>query len=135
MANRPQHVRLLKSPLLTKNLATGDILRLLTPDTPEYELIKRSGDLCIRFFGKGQLNELEELLSSKLERLTNCLDLQTAYALVYTIQVSIGFQTIEKAIDEVCKDYPEVIWYYGNVYDSEDGITPLEWWLEFDSPN
>ena len=76
MANRPQHVRLLKSPLLTKNLATGDILRLLTPDTPEYELIKRSGNLCIRFFGKGQLNELEELLSSKLEKLGGCLDLQ-----------------------------------------------------------
>jgi hypothetical protein len=135
MANRPQHVRLMKSPLLTKNLAAGDILRMLNPDTTEYELIKRSGNLCIRFFGKGQLNELEGLLSSKLEKLGGRLDLQTPYALVYTIHVSVGFQTIEKAIDEVCKDYPEVVWYYGNVYDPEDGTTPLEWWLEFDSQN
>ena len=135
MGNWPQHVRLMKSPLLTKNLAAGDILRLLNPNTTEYELIKRSGNLCLRFFGKRQLNELEESLSSKLEKLGGCLDLQTPYALVYTIHVSIGFQTIEKTIDTVCKDYPEVVWYYGNVYDPEDGRTPLEWWLEFDSQN
>ena len=35
-------------------------------------------------------------------------------------------------LDETCKDYTEVVWYYGNIYDPEDGITPLEWWLDFD---
>jgi hypothetical protein len=33
----------------------------------------------------------------------------------------------------VCPDYPNTIWYYGNVYDPEDGETPLEWWLDFDN--
>ena len=60
------------------------------------------------------------------------MDLQTPRALVYTIHVSIGFKTIESMLDETCKDYTEVVWYYGNIYDPEDGITPLEWWLDFD---
>lgn len=133
IANKPKHVRLMKSPLLTRNLAAGDILRVINPDTAEYELKKRSGNLSIRFFGQDQLDILEEALSSKLEKLGGCLDLRNQRALVYTIHVSIGFQTIEQTIDDVCKDYPEVIWYYGNVYDPEDGVTPLEWWTEFDA--
>jgi hypothetical protein len=24
--------------------------------------------------------------------------------------------------------FPDSIWYYGNVYDPEDGVTPLNWW-------
>ena len=135
MTNSSDHVKLIKSPLLTRNLAAGDILRVINPDTAEYELVKRSGNLCIRVFGKEYLNEIEEALSSKLEKLGGSLDLHTSHALVYAIHVSIGFQTIENIIDEACKDYPEVVWYYGNVYDPEDGKTPLEWWLEFDSQN
>jgi hypothetical protein len=133
IANNPNHVRLMKSPLLTRNLAAGDILRAINPDTAEYELIKRSGNLSIRLFGRDDLGALEEVLSSKLEKLGGCLDLKNQRALVYTIHVSIGFQVIELALDDVCKDYPEVIWYYGNVYDPEDGATPLEWWTEFDA--
>jgi len=70
--------------------------------------------------------------TSKFEKIGGCLDLQTPRALVYTIHVSIGFKTIESILDETCEDYTEVVWYYGNVYDPEDGITPLEWWLDFD---
>ena len=133
IADTPKHVRLMKSPLLTRNLAAGDILRAINPDAAEYQLIERSGNLSIRFFGRDQLGILEETLSSKLEKLGGCLDLKTQRALVYTIHVSIGFQNIEQTIDDVCKDYPEVIWYYGNVYDPEDGTTPLGWWTEFDT--
>ncbi len=60
------------------------------------------------------------------------MDLQTHRDLVYTIHVYIFFKTIESILDETCEDYTEVVWYYGNVYDPEDGITPLEWWLDFD---
>ena len=54
IANTPKHVRLMKSPLLTRNLAAGDLLRVINPDTAEYELIKRSGNLSIRFIGQDQ---------------------------------------------------------------------------------
>ena len=75
---------------------------------------------------------MEQNLTSNLEKLGGSLDLQTERALVYSIHVSIGFQTIEKLFNDACGDNPDTVWYYGNVYDPEDGITPLEWWLDFD---
>ena len=45
-------VRLLKSPLLARNLAAGDILKVINPSTAEYELERRSGNLCVRLFRK-----------------------------------------------------------------------------------
>ena len=133
IADTPQHFRLMESPLLTRNLAAGDVMRVINPDRAEYELLNRSGNICIRLFGCEELIEIEQRLTSELEKIGGNLDLQTARGLVYTIHVSVGFKTIEALLNETCKDYPEVVWYYGNIYDAEDGVTPLEWWLDFDS--
>jgi len=133
LADTPQHFRLMKSPLLTRNLAAGDVVRQVNPEKAEYELINRSGNICIRVFGQEELINVEQALTPKFEKIGGCLDIQTPRGLVYTIHISIGFETIESLLNKTCKDYPEVVWYYGNIYDPEDGITPLEWWLEFDS--
>ena len=133
LANDPRQVRLLKSPLLVRNLAAGDTVLLTNPDAAEYQLIKRSGNLSIRVFRRNQLQVLEENLTSAIEKLGGSHDLQTDRALVYSIHFSIGFQAIEDVLNEACQDYPDTVWYYGNVYDPEDGTTPLEWWLDFDS--
>lgn len=127
-----QELRLLKSPLLARNLAAGDRVKLISAERAEYELLQRSGNLCIRVFCAHQLEKLEEQLTPKLEKLDGILDRQTDRALVYSIHYSIGFQTIEAVLNGVCEAYPDTVWYYGNVYDPEDGTTPLQWWLEFD---
>jgi hypothetical protein len=123
-------VRLLRSPLFARNLASGDILRVINADTAEYELEKRSGNLSIRVFRKYEIEKLEEQLTSKLEKLGGELDFSTDRALVYSIHFSIGFQTIEDVLNQTCQSFDESVWYYGNVYDPEDGTTPMEWWLE-----
>lgn len=125
-------VRLVRSPLLTRNLAAGDKLKVLNPSSAEYELLRRSGNLSIRVFRVHQLDVLAESLTAKIEKLGGSLDKQTDRALVYSIHFSIGFQVIEELLNAVCKDYPDTVWYYGNVYDPEDGTTPLLWWLEFE---
>jgi hypothetical protein len=58
------------------------------------------------------------------------LDLTSPRILVFTIHVSIGFQKIEDTINKVLGNFPDTVWYYGNVYDPQDGVTPLNWWLE-----
>jgi Domain of unknown function (DUF4265) len=125
-------VRLLRSPLLTRNLAAGDKLKVINPSSAEYELLRRSGNLSIRVFRIHQLDVMAESLTAKVEKLGGSLDRQTDRALVYSIHFSIGFQVIEELLTAICKDYPDTVWYYGNVYDPEDGTTPLEWWLEFE---
>ena len=125
-------VRLVRSPLLTRNLAAGDKLKVINPSSAEYELLRRSGNLSIRVFRVHQLAVLAENLTAQIEKLGGSLDKQTDRALVYSIHFSIGFQTIEELLSVVSKDYPDTVWYYGNVYDPEDGTTPLQWWLEFE---
>lgn len=124
-------VRLLQSPLLARNLAAGDKIRIINPSSAEYELLQRSGNLCIRVFRVNQLDKLSEYLTPIFEKIDGTLDLQNDRALVYSIHVSIGFQNIEDIMNQACRDYPDTVWYYGNVYDPEDGVTPLEWWLDF----
>lgn len=128
-----KRVRLLRSPLFARNLAAGDTLFLVNPDTAEYELERRSGNLCIRVFRKDNVQSLNDYLTSRIEKLGGSLDLTSDRALVYSIHVSIGFKVIEDVLDEACQTFPESVWYYGNVYDPEDGTTPMGWWQEFDN--
>jgi len=72
---------MLRSPLFVRDLAAGDIFSC-APDNPaDYQIMKRSGNLAIRFFRKDNVAPL--------------------------------------------------VWYYGNIYDRHDGVTPLHWWDEF----
>lgn len=126
-------VRLLQSPLLARNLASGDKIKVLNPAAAEYELMQRSGNLCVRVFRKYDIGELSETLSPAVEKLGGALDLQTERALVFSIHFSLGFKAIEELFDKSCSDYDDAVWYYGNVYDPADGTTPLDWWQEFES--
>lgn len=125
-----RQVQLLKSPLLVRNIAAGDRLRLIDPTAARFELIQRSGNLAIRLFRRHQLDALEEFLTPALEKLDGVLDVVSERALVYSIHYSIGFRVIEELLNSACTTFPDTVWYYGNVYDPEDGTTPLEWWLD-----
>ena len=126
-------VRLRKSPLLVRNLAAGDKLRVRAPVTASYDLIQRSGNLCIRVYRKQQLSTLADFLSPEIEKLDGSLDLQTDRALVYSIHYTIGFAAIEALLNRACEEYPGTVWYYGNVYDPADGVSPLLWWENLES--
>lgn len=125
-------VRLLKSPLFARNLAAGDKLKVLNEATAEYELLRRSGNLSVRVFRKMGLEPLAEYLSPRIEKLGGSTDLQTDRALVYSIHFSIGFQPIEELLNQACEAFPNTVWYYGNVYDPEDGSTPMNWWMDME---
>lgn len=129
----PRRVRLLRSPLFARNLASGDTVRLINPAIAQYELERRSGNLCVRIFRKRDIDEVDDFLTPRLEKLGGARDLVSDRGLVYSVHVSLGFKTIEEHLDAACAACPDTVWYYGNVYDPEDGVTPLQWWLEFDT--
>ena len=65
ITDTPHHFRLMESPLLTRNLASGDVMRLINPDRAEYELLTRSGNVCIRLFGNEELIDIEQSLTTE----------------------------------------------------------------------
>lgn len=123
--------RLLKSPAFARGLASGDRIRYPVDTTNGFELVRHSGNLCLRVLCKEKLDELEQVLTPEMEMLDGTLDHQSPGILVYSIHVSIGFSQIEALMDRIIGQFTSAVWYYGNVYDPGDGITPLNWWQDF----
>ncbi|MDO8906908.1 MAG: DUF4265 domain-containing protein [Pseudohongiella sp.] len=122
--------RVQTSPAFVRGLAADDKIRYPIDDQAGWELVEHSGNLCIRVFSKHNTEELDQMLTPEIELIDGKLDLKSPRILIYTIHVSIGFQKIEDVLNKVLAGFPDTVWYYGNVYDPEDGVTPLNWWQE-----
>lgn len=122
-----QGFQLVRSPAFIKGLAKGDVIKL-DQQTGEFEIVRRSGNLCVRVFSQQDSAGFEEALTSELEKLGGELELSSPRLLIYALHVSLGFEAIEAILN---RHLPETAqWLYGNVYDPQDGQTPLNWWLE-----
>ncbi len=118
--------QLVKSPAFVKGIASGDVIKL-RPGSQDFELIERSGNLCIRVLSRVDISPIAEALGPALEKLGGELDTETERMLVFSIHVSCGFKSIEALINQHV-DGQNSVWMYGNVYDPKDGETPLDWW-------
>ncbi|MDX1491011.1 MAG: DUF4265 domain-containing protein [Pseudohongiellaceae bacterium] len=126
--------RLEKSPVFVRNLATGDTILFPSQSKAGFDIVKRSGNLSIRVFNKGDIQALSQWLTPELELLDGTLEVESPHILSYSIHVSIGFSQIEALLDRAVGQFPNTVWYYGNVYDPDDGVSPLNWWQEFLAP-
>lgn len=126
-------LQLVQSPAFVKGLASGDVVRML-PETREFDLVKRSGNLSIRVFSRGDIGALADQLVPALEKLGGELDRETPRMLVFSIHVSCGFEAIEEILNRHLGQDGQNAWMYGNVYDPADGQTPLNWWLDILKP-
>lgn len=122
---------LIHSPLFIRNLAAGDIFRVSDQQPGKFKVLRRSGNLSVRVFRKQGIDELATELTPEVEKLGGTLDRSAEMALVYSLHVNIGFSAIETLMDRFMGQYPGMVWYFGNVYDPADGVTPLNWWDEF----
>lgn len=127
--------RVQSSPAFVRGLAADDKIRYPIDEQAGWELVEHSGNLCIRVFSKHNTDELDQMLTPEIELIDGKLDLKSPRILIYTIHVSIGFQKIEDTLNKVLAGFPDTVWYYGNVYDPEDGVTPLNWWQEIAGSN
>ena len=125
--NEDNECELVNSPAFIKGLASGDVIKL-DQQTGQFEIKRRSGNLCIRVFSKDNIEPLAESLGSEIEKLGGMLDIETPRMLVFSIHVSCGFTAIEDILNKAMTS--STAWYYGNVYDPVDGQTPLNWWQE-----
>jgi hypothetical protein len=119
--------RLLKSPGLALGLAADDIFEL-RPDG-EFVVRERGRNVAVQLFAGDRLERLETAATAQLSQIGARLDGKSRTQLVYTVPVSAGFVAIEAALDATVAAVPGAEWYFGNVYDPVDGVTPLNWWL------
>jgi len=125
------HYELKQTPLLVRGLAKGDIISVNQQQADKFVVVKHSGNLAVRVFRKADIEILENSLTPQVEMHDGALDIKTDRALSYSIHVNLGFAAIEALFDSAMATYPDSVWYYGNVYDPTDGVTPLNWWDSF----
>jgi len=119
--------RLTVSPGAVEGLAAGDVVRL-DGDGP-FELVRRSGNLCIWVLpGKGDEESCARELGPRVEALGGFLDGGNIGMLIFTVPIAAGFTAVERVLDAHVAEHDGTEWYFGNVYDPRDGVTPLYWW-------
>jgi hypothetical protein len=122
------------TPAFVKDIARGDVITVNPAKAGDFSLQTRGGNLAIRVLAKTSLASIRDALTGELEKLGGQLDIDSERILVYSIHVSCGFQAIEQILDKYLSGREDCTWYYGNVYDPNDGETPLNWWTEILKP-
>jgi hypothetical protein len=119
--------RLLYSPGLVQGIAAGDEFRLLNDDGA-FEVLRRSGNLAVQVFSLEPVAPFRAELVRQVEALGGVLDGAIERGLVFTVPLAAGFPAVDEVFNQWVQEHPGWEWYYGNVYDPADGITPLNWW-------
>ena len=115
--------RVVATPGLVLGIAADDVVRV-TPEA-RYEIVERGGNLAVGVYGS---HDLVDEVTKDVWELGGSLDGRADNFTVYTIPVAAGFPQVERVFNDLVARHPEVEWYFGNVYDTEDGVTPLNWW-------
>lgn len=116
--------RVVASPGLVLGIAAGDVLRV-DLSAGEFQIVSRGGNICVQFYGPHALGDsvVDELRSLGARR-----DGRAPNLTVISVPATHGFDELEKVLNQAVARNPDAEWYYGNVYDAEDGVTPLNWW-------
>lgn len=129
----PNHYLLLASPGFATGVASGDEIEFVPSEKTGYRVVKRSGNICVQLF----LNKCEQherlMIADIVRAIGGWLDggkdsLGIGSLLIFTIPISKGFGAIEQAMSQITERFDVDRWMYGNVYNTADGTTPLNWW-------
>ncbi|WP_313297302.1 DUF4265 domain-containing protein [Diaphorobacter sp.] len=123
-------MKVLASPGLALGFAKDDVVKVLDENTYP-KILKRSGYLCIQIYAKKIKEENLTSFSSVMKTIFNAsIDGWTENNIAVSICVRFGFERIEKELNYYCELF-NWEWYFGNVYNTEDEVTPLNWWQDF----
>jgi hypothetical protein len=117
------------SPLLVLGVAAGDVVELTMESPGSFRVIRRSGNLAIQVFAPRMTDDFLIAHSHCISELGGRTDLRSPKGVASSVPLSTGFDVIEKKLNALVARFRDVEWYYGNVYDPTDGVTPLGWWL------
>lgn len=117
-----------RTPAFVKGLARGDTIRF-DVGSNSFFILRHSGNLAVRVFAREDMPLLLKDLVPAVEKLGGALDFANDRLLVFSLHVSLGFKAIEALFNEHIDEDVGQMWLYGNVYDPEDGQTPLNWWI------
>ena len=128
---------ILSSPGFAPGFARGDIVRKNPQERLGYTVEKRGGNVCVQAFFRAYSQEeyikIARIVESNRGVIEGGKDGRSGNLLIFAFHVSAGFSKIENTMEEITKLFLLDKWIYGNVYDTKDGKTPLNWWKELNA--
>lgn len=118
-------VKLTHSPGLALGIAAGDVIDVESDGS--YKLVSHGGNIAVHIYGDPLV---ARSIESKIAGIGGWWDGGVKNLTIYTIPADAKFSKIEPILNELVSGESQVEWYYGNVYDLADGVTPLNWWLK-----
>lgn len=126
--------QLLRSPLYATTVASGDTVKILNDETGTFEIVTRSGNVCVQFYlGESEADDagatvaIADAIAPDVESLGGRIDAHTPGLIAFTVPVDVGFPTIEAICAAAVDRSAGAQWQYSNVYDPATGA-PLGWW-------
>ena len=119
------HYRVLATPGVVLGVAAGDVLKV-DLSKHKFSLVSRGGNIAVHVYGP---HSVADLLVPKIASLGGRMDGRAPGLTVFTISAAKGFTALEEVLNTFVASNPTMEWYYGNVYDEIDGVTPLNWWI------
>jgi hypothetical protein len=128
--------QLICSPLYATQIASGDVIKILSSEAGTFEIIHRGGNVSIQFYlAESEADDVQATetvareIAQSIAILGGRLDGQTAGLIVCTIPVKASFPAIEEVMEAAVRRHPGAQWQYCNVFDPDTG-EPLRWWEE-----
>ncbi|MFI7603716.1 DUF4265 domain-containing protein [Micromonospora sp. NPDC049366] len=116
--------RVAVTPGLVLGTAAGDVIEVDKIDG-SYEVVTRGGNIAVQVYG----DPAQALrVKDEIKRLGGWHDGGLRNLTVFTIPYRDGFERLEAVLNSLLDASGSLQWFYGNVYESSDGVTPLGWW-------
>ncbi|MFI9384806.1 DUF4265 domain-containing protein [Kutzneria sp. NPDC052558] len=112
------------TPGLVLGVAAGDCIAI-DKEKSSFSVHSRGGNLAIQIYGP---RDVALSIKNDVHELGGRHDGGERNLTVYTIPVAAGFPAVEALLNSLSSKDPRIQWYFGNVYDENDGVTPLNWW-------
>lgn len=117
------------SPALAGGFAAGDEITVHADGT--FDVVTRGGNLAVQLYAPSSFDTTDlAAVLTQVEGLGGYLDGGHEQVRVFTIPVTAGLAAVEKIFNAFIEKHPSFEWYFANVYDPADDVTPLNWWLE-----
>jgi hypothetical protein len=116
--------RIVATPGLVLNVAADDVV-VFDRSKRTVSIESRGRNLAVQVHAPP---EVADELVDPIGKLGGVMHGREGPLTVFTVPVAVGFPAVERVLRDLVRRHPEAEWYYGNVYDPADGVTPLNWW-------
>ncbi|MER2561651.1 MAG: DUF4265 domain-containing protein [Myxococcaceae bacterium] len=117
-------------PRFAYGLAVGDEIELDAATPAGFRVTRHSGNLTVWVYCQSDAAAaaVSATAAKVLPRVSGVVEGTPSQMVIITVPLHAGWSEIEVTLNELAREFLDTSWEFANVYEVEDGVTPLNWW-------